>query len=68
MLDRLRGKTSGIDTILEVAGATMVNLGANLAGIFDAEGAKMMTHHLNSTSLLSHLLAKKERHLTGESI
>ena len=40
MLNKLRGKTGGIDALLEDAGATMGDLGANPAGMFDAEGVE----------------------------
>jgi hypothetical protein len=40
MLNRLRSRKAGIDSLLETAGATMGDLGANLAGIFDAEDAE----------------------------
>jgi hypothetical protein len=39
MLNRKKTRKTGLDAILEVAGATMGDLGANLANMFDAEGA-----------------------------
>jgi hypothetical protein len=40
MLNRRKTKKTGLDVILEVAGATMGDLGANLANMFGAEGAE----------------------------
>ena len=66
MLKRKKTKKTGLDAILEVAGATMGNLGANLANMFDAEGAE--DDGDEDAKYLQYQLVKKERRSIEQSL
>ena len=66
MLNRKKTRKTGLDAILEVAGATMGDLGANLANMFDAEGTE--DDGDEDAKYLQYQLVKKERRSIEQAI